>query len=152
MLNEATIAAFNESMCAWEATLSKPENANQSVASLIDHYLSETHADDITHGCPVVSLGSEIARRSSDLKHSFTAGIKGMIDVFEQQLKNEGITESKNFAMAIVANLVGTMMLARCADNDKTKASYLKTSNDILHRLLSSRAERGQKIGDDNRP
>jgi TetR/AcrR family transcriptional regulator, transcriptional repressor for nem operon len=152
LLNEAAIAAFNESMCAWEETLAKPENANQSVTSLIDKYLSETHADDITHGCPVVALGSEIARRTSDLKHSFAAGIKGMIDVFEQQLNNEGIPESKNFAVVIVANLVGTMMLARCTDNDKTKSTYLKTSNDMLHRLLSSRAERGQKIADDNRP
>ncbi len=149
LLNEAAIAAFNESMCAWEATLANPENASQSVASLIDQYLSESHADDITHGCPVVALGSEISRRTSDLKHSFAAGIKGMIDVFEQQLKNEGIAESQNFAVVIVANLVGTMMLARCADNDKTKAYYLKTSNEMLHHLLSSCAEKGQKIGED---
>jgi homoserine kinase len=61
-----------------------------------------------------------------------------MIGIFEKQFEGENSFNRKELAVATVACLVGNLMIARCAENDKIAQSYTEASNKTLLRLLSS--------------
>jgi TetR/AcrR family transcriptional repressor of nem operon len=138
LLAEAIADAFSESMCAWEETIAKQEDKQLTVQALINLYLSENHIKDTAYGCPAAALGTEIARHVGGSKKYFAEGVKGMIAVFEKQLEGIDASDRKDLAVTTVACLVGTLMIARCADNDKTAQGYTEASNKTLLRFLSS--------------
>ncbi|MGH8551484.1 MAG: TetR/AcrR family transcriptional regulator [Methylococcales bacterium] len=140
LLAEAVNAAFEEGLSEWHKTMEE-HPAQYGVPVLIDFYLSESHRKDLGHGCPVVSLGSEMSRFGGAVKTGFAKGIRGMIDVFENQLNEELASNSKELAVAIVACLVGAMVIARCSDNDKTAQSYLDAAQSQLLRLYELSGE-----------
>ncbi|ESS67384.1 transcriptional regulator [Methyloglobulus morosus KoM1] len=139
LLTEAIADAFANSMCAWEETIAKQDDYSLTVQALINLYLSENHLKDTALGCPAAALGTEIARHTGGSKKCFAEGVKGMIGVFDKHLEGINASERKDFAVTTVACLVGTLMIARCAENDKTAQSYTEASNKTLLRLLSSR-------------
>jgi TetR/AcrR family transcriptional regulator, transcriptional repressor for nem operon len=124
LMAEAATAAFEESMHEWRKVIEahKEQDAGRF---LIEKYLSESHRKDLEHGCPVVSLGSEMARSGNAVRNRFANGIRGMIEAFEEQLGNESRPDKKELAITIVSCMVGAMVIARCSDNDKTARSYL---------------------------
>jgi TetR/AcrR family transcriptional repressor of nem operon len=138
LLTEAIADAFANSMCAWEETIAKQADNQLTIQALINLYLSENHLNDTAFGCPAAALGTEIARHEGGTKKCFAEGIKGMIGAFEKQLEGKNASDRKDLAVATVACLVGTMMIARCAENDKTAQSYTEASNKTLLRFLSS--------------
>jgi TetR/AcrR family transcriptional regulator, transcriptional repressor for nem operon len=138
LLTEAIADAFANSICAWEETIAKQEDSQLNVQALINLYLSENHIKDIAYGCPAAALGTEIARLVGGSKKCFAEGVKGMIGIFEKQLGGENSSDRKELAVVTVACLVGTLMIARCAENDKTAQSYTEASNKTLLRFLSS--------------
>jgi TetR/AcrR family transcriptional regulator, transcriptional repressor for nem operon len=138
LLTEAIADAFAESMCAWEETMARQDDKQLTAQALINLYLSDNHKKDFANGCPVAALGTEITRQEGDLKKCFAEGVKGMIGVFEKQLEGNDVSDRKDLAVTTVACLVGTLMIARCAENEKTAQGYIEASNKTLLRFLSS--------------
>ena len=138
LVTEAIADAFATSMCAWEETIAKQEDNQLTIQALINLYLSVNHLKDTALGCPAAALGTEMARHVGGTKKCFAEGIKGMIGAFEKQLEGLNASDRKDLAVASVACLVGTLMIARCAENDKTAQSYTEASKKTLLRFLSS--------------
>ncbi|MGH8477009.1 MAG: TetR/AcrR family transcriptional regulator [Methylococcales bacterium] len=134
LLAEAASAAFEESMHAWRNAIETNQEQNP-VRTLIDLYLSESHRKDLEHGCPVVSLGSEMTRSGGTVRTRFAKGIRAMSEAFESQLGDRSPAERKEVAITIVACLVGAMVIARCCDNEKTAQSYLDAARARLVRF-----------------
>lgn len=139
LLAEAIGAAFAESMCAWDDVLAQQDDKSLSVKALIDLYLTDIHKKDLAHGCPAAALASEMIRQDGSPKSCFADGVKGMIAVFEKQIAaNNEAEEGKELAIATVASLIGALMIARSAENEKTAQSYLDAARKTLLGLLSA--------------
>ncbi|MCI0655398.1 MAG: TetR/AcrR family transcriptional regulator [Methylococcaceae bacterium] len=134
LLAEAATAAFEDTMREWRNAMETNQEQNP-VRTLIDLYLSESHRKDLEHGCPVVSLGSEMTRSGGAVRSRFAKGIRDMIEVFEDQLGEESPSKRKELAITIVACLVGAMVIARCSDHEKTAQSYLDAARGQLVRF-----------------
>lgn len=90
---------------------------DQALKTLVATYLSKDHVDAIETGCPISALGSEMPRQSPEVRRAATLRIKEMIDLVARQLPDWGQPSAHERALAMVASMVGTLILARAVDD-----------------------------------
>jgi TetR/AcrR family transcriptional regulator, transcriptional repressor for nem operon len=84
--------------------------------SMLRGYLSKEHLAQIEMGCPLVALGSETVRQAPEVRRVTTRHIKETIDLVARQSPDWGQPGAHERAMATVATMVGTLLLARAVD------------------------------------
>lgn len=90
---------------------------DQALRTLVKAYLSKAHVGAIETGCPISALGSEMPRQSAEVRRAATLRIKEMIDLVARQLPDWGQPSAHEHALAMVASMVGTLILARAVDD-----------------------------------
>lgn len=90
---------------------------DQALRALVETYLSKAHVEAIETGCPISALGSEMPRQSAEVRRAATLRIKEMIDLVARQLPDWGQPSAHEHALAMVASMVGTLILARAVDD-----------------------------------
>ncbi len=88
-----------------------------ALRTLLETYLSKAHVEAIETGCPISALGSEMPRQSPEVRRAATLRIKEMIDLVARQLPDWGQPSAHEHALAMVASMVGTLILARAVDD-----------------------------------
>jgi TetR/AcrR family transcriptional repressor of nem operon len=73
------------------------------------------HRDDPGRGCAVPTLAAEIARENPRTRKAFAAKLEQMIDALAAQIPDVPRKAARKRAMAIMATMMGTMVLARVA-------------------------------------
>jgi TetR/AcrR family transcriptional repressor of nem operon len=87
------------------------------LAAIVDSYLSTLHRDNPGHGCAIPTLGAEIAREGPKTRKAFASRVERMIDTVGAQIADVAPKAARKQAMAAVATMVGTLVLARIAGN-----------------------------------
>lgn len=116
MLAEAADRAGAESN-AFAARVIAAAPPERSLQALMQAYLSKEHLEGIETGCPVSALGSEMPRQAPEVRRAATRRIKEMIDLVARQSPDWGQPAAHERALATVAAMVGTLMLARAVDD-----------------------------------
>src|ERR1700726_5153148 len=88
---------------------------NKRFTTIVDSYVTPIHRDDPGHGCAIPTLGAEIARESPKTRKAFAAKLEQMIDVLAAQIPGVPPKAARRQAMAMLATMMGTMVLARIA-------------------------------------
>ncbi len=116
MLAEAADRAGRESveMMGRIAATMPPQQALQA---MMQAYLSKAHVEGVETGCATAALGSEMPRQAAEVRRAATRRIKEMIDLVARQLPNWGQPDAHENALAIVATMVGALVLARAVDD-----------------------------------
>lgn len=86
---------------------------SEGLADLIDHYLSERAFGQRAQGCPLPGLAGEAHRMPTEAKARFEQGFQKFRNAIATALEKMGKQEPDRLASSIVAELVGTMALAR---------------------------------------
>lgn len=94
-----------------------------AVRAIMEAYLSPEHIASIERGCPVSALASEMPRQAPEVRHAATVHIKEMVDLLARQMPDWGQPQAHEQAMALLASLIGTTMLARAVDDPKLSAA-----------------------------
>jgi TetR/AcrR family transcriptional repressor of nem operon len=99
---------------------------------LLQDYLSERHRDDPGHACPTGALVTDAARQGGEMQAAFSRGIEQFIEAFSVYfLTAPGIendaAQARKLAMRLLADIVGTVALAR-----GTAEADPKLSSEIL--------------------
>jgi TetR/AcrR family transcriptional repressor of nem operon len=84
---------------------------------IVESYLTAAHRDDPGHGCTIPTLGAEIARESPKTRKAFAAKLERMIDMLADQIPEVPRKAARKQAMAALATMMGTLVLARIAGN-----------------------------------
>ncbi|MEP6503364.1 MAG: TetR/AcrR family transcriptional regulator [Betaproteobacteria bacterium] len=115
MLAEAANRACAEAAAATAHVVAEvpPE---QALTSLLQAYLSPQHLAQVELGCPLAALGSETPRQAPEVRRVTTRHIKAMIDLVARQSPDWGQPGAHERALATVATMVGTLLLARAVD------------------------------------
>ncbi|MBV8699528.1 TetR/AcrR family transcriptional regulator [Bradyrhizobium sp.] len=98
---------------------------DKRLATIVDSYLTAVHRDDPGHGCTVPALGAEIVRESPKTRKAFAAKLDQMLDMIAEQMGDVPRKTARKQAMAMLATMAGTLLLARIAGNGEL-------SNEIL--------------------
>jgi TetR/AcrR family transcriptional repressor of nem operon len=111
---EAFAHAMDRSTEHWRK-LTEPVPPEKRLGAIVDSYLTPAHRDDPGRGCAVPALGAEIARENPRTRKAFTAKLEQMIDMLAAQIPDLSPATARKQAMAAIATMMGTVVLARIA-------------------------------------
>ena len=116
------------------AGASSPNRPRRSkrLATIVDSYLTPVHRDDPGHGCAIPTLGAEIARESPKTRKAFAAKLEQMIDMLAAQIPDGSRKAARKQAMAVIATMMGTLVLARVAGNGEFSDEILGAGRDAV--------------------
>jgi AcrR family transcriptional regulator len=124
--------AVLEFICAdrpepWQARHIDPSANGPALARMIvEAYLSKDHYDDRDGSCPMIALPSDVSRENKLVKNAFRQVMEMMVGAFAANMP-AGARSERDRALALVAQVVGGMVLARAID-DKALADELRDS------------------------
>ncbi|MER7669566.1 TetR/AcrR family transcriptional regulator [Kitasatospora sp. NPDC096128] len=102
-------------------------------AEFLARYLSALHRDHPGQGCAAAALAADAARAEpgAPLRTAFTAGLRDLVDGFQQLPDPAG----REAALADLSTMVGALMLARASDDPGLSAELLAAAR---HRLTAT--------------
>jgi TetR/AcrR family transcriptional repressor of nem operon len=141
---EAFAFAMDRSMERWRK-LAEQTPPEKRLATIVDSYLTPLHRDDPGRGCAVPALGAEIARESPKTRKAFAAKLEQMIEMIAEQIPAAPRKTARKRAMASLATMMGTLVLARVAGNGEFSDEILGAGRDaVLDRETSSKSVQKQ--------
>ncbi|MEO8631631.1 MAG: TetR/AcrR family transcriptional regulator, partial [Betaproteobacteria bacterium] len=90
---------------------------DETLRSVMENYLTRRHRDNPGGGCMFSSLASEAARQSGPVRAAFTTGLKPALDALGKIAPGRTRAARRRKAIAIMAEMVGAMVLARAVDD-----------------------------------
>jgi TetR/AcrR family transcriptional repressor of nem operon len=140
---EAFAHAMDRSTERWRKLAEQTPPA-QRLAAIADSYLTPVHRDDPGHGCAIPTLGAEIARESPKTRKAFAVKLEEMIDALAAQISDLPRKAARKQAMAVIATMMGTLVMARVAGNGEFSEEILSSGREaVLGRAAP--AKRGAK-------
>jgi len=142
---EAFGDAMDRSTARWRKLLAElaPE---QRIAAIVDSYLTPQHRDDLGHGCVVPALGAEIARESPKTRKAFAAKLEQMVDAFADHLQDLPPKVARKRASAMLATLMGTLVMARIAGNSEFSDDILSAGREAVLACASGAKENSTEV------
>lgn len=126
---EAFGYAMDRSMEHWRK-LTGEAAPEKRLALIAESYLSTLHRDNPGHGCSIPALGAEIARESPKTRKAFAGKLDQMIEMMTDYVPNMPRKAARKQAIATLATMVGTMLLARIAGSNELSDEVLKAGRD----------------------
>lgn len=126
---EAFGYAMDRSMEHWRK-LTGEAAPEKRLALVAESYLSTLHRDNPGHGCSIPALGAEIARESPKTRKAFAGKLDQMIEMMTDYIPNMPRKAARRQAIATLATMVGTMLLARTAGSNELSDEVLKAGRD----------------------
>ena len=117
---ERALAKLNE---GWDKAGGKNGDLLRAVVAA---YLSTSHRDDPGNGCLIAALGSDVARKSPAVRHAVTEGLRPFIELLTRAAPGRTRVARRKRALAVYANLVGAMVLARAVDDPALSKEILE--------------------------
>src|ERR1700676_2382493 len=105
---------------------------NKRFTTIVDSYLTPIHRDDPGHGCAIPTLGAEIARESPKTRKAFAAKLEQMIEMLAAQVPELPRKAARKQAMAAIATMMGTLVLARIAGSGEFSDEILGAGRDAV--------------------
>jgi TetR/AcrR family transcriptional regulator, transcriptional repressor for nem operon len=127
MLAEAATRACAES-AAVVAGVAAGSPPDQAMAAMLRAYLSPEHREQVEVGCPLAALGSETPRQAPEVRRATTRHVKEMVDFVARQSPDWGQPGAHERALATVATMVGTLLLARVVDEPALADSFCEAA------------------------
>ena len=98
---------------------------------MIRDYLSRSHRDHPSRGCPTAALVAEVARHPKTTRDAFTEKVSTFIPLIATQIPAGSASARRRDAVAIYGMMVGALQLSR-AVNDK------QLSDEILESAVAA--------------
>jgi TetR/AcrR family transcriptional repressor of nem operon len=136
---EAFAHAMDRSSERWRK-LAEQTPPDQRMAAIVESYLTPAHRDDPGHGCAIPTLAAEIARESSKTRKAFAAKLEQMIDTLAAQIPDISCKAARKQATAVIATMIGTLVMARVAGNGDVSEEILNAGREaVLSRAAPAR-------------
>jgi TetR/AcrR family transcriptional repressor of nem operon len=130
---EAIASAFDVAASALSERLASERDPQESISSFVTRYLSATHRDTKSGGCPASTLSVDAARNGKTVQTAFVKGIETYLDIIAAQIGGDE-PEARQQAIALFSGLVGAMMLSRAVKKSDPALSdeLLSSARNIL--------------------
>src|SRR4051812_24893878 len=126
---EAFAYAMDRSTERWRQLAGQTAPGDR-LAVIVDAYLSPQHRDNPGHGCAVPALGAEIAREGLKTRKAFAAKLEQMVAMLADQIAEVPGRAARKQALASLATMMGTLVLARVAGSGEFSDEILAAGRD----------------------
>ena len=103
-----------------------------ALEAIVTSYLSTDRRDNLSEGCPLAGLGSELARSDDNTRAAATAGFLKLVDAFAQQYRRTKPETAKARALVAVSAMIGAMTMSRIVTGPKLSAAILRHTKQYL--------------------
>jgi TetR/AcrR family transcriptional repressor of nem operon len=119
LMAEVTTQVLETAATSLDRRMERAEGATRDAfAAYIAHYLSVPVRDDPGHSCPISALGVDVIRQDAPVRKAFAEGLKTYLTSLARAMPTGSGRQRKpatrNDAIALLASLVGAMVMARC--------------------------------------
>jgi TetR/AcrR family transcriptional repressor of nem operon len=128
---EAFAYAMDRGTERWRK-LAEQTPPDKRLATIVESYLTSIHRDDPGRGCAIPTLGAEIARENPKTRKAFAAKVEQMIDMLAEQIPQVPRKAARKQAVAAIATMMGTLVLARIAGNGDFSDEILGAGRDAV--------------------
>jgi TetR/AcrR family transcriptional repressor of nem operon len=91
--------------------------AARPLSAFIDEYLSPHHRDDLGKGCAIAALGADVARQGERVRSALTGGLEPFLQLLSNAIPGRSKAVRRRKAIVTMAELIGTLILARAVDD-----------------------------------
>ena len=145
LMIEAFTHAMDRSTEHWRKQ-SEGTSAEKRLSAIVNSYLSAEHRDNPGQGCAVPALAAEIARESAKTRKAFAGRMQQMVEMLAKQFQGAPPKAARKQAMATLATMMGSLVMARVAGNGEFSDEILKSGRDaILERAKPATAKKSAK-------
>ncbi|KAF2990866.1 TetR/AcrR family transcriptional regulator [Methylocystis sp. MJC1] len=143
---QASRRAWESAFNRWSAAVAaEPEDP---LGAVMAFYLSMGHREEKMDGCPLVALGSDAARQGAEVKASFEAGVKAILDVLDHAIaqtngSEPNASDPKSEAMAVLSTMVGALTLSRVVNDPDLAQAFLDAAAKQIREVVAA-PERGR--------
>jgi TetR/AcrR family transcriptional repressor of nem operon len=128
---EAFSHAMDRSTDRWRQ-LAAQVPPEERLSTIVEAYLSSQHRDNPGNGCAVPALSAEIARESPKTRKSFAGKLDQMIAMLSEQFVGDTAKPARKQAMAALATMMGTIVLARVAGNGEMSDELMSAGREAV--------------------
>jgi TetR/AcrR family transcriptional repressor of nem operon len=111
-----------------------------ALGGFVARYLSARHRDQPGQGCALAALGCEIPRQPPAVRRAFTEGLRATVGRIARLLPEGRRQAREEEALAVMAALVGALVLARAVDDPALSERILAATKDRLAEDLPASA------------
>ncbi len=108
---------------------------SDELSKFVDAYVSALHRDNPQGGCPIAALTQDVTREGDAPRSAYTRFLKYFIGVIDGYLGNAPGDQTDD-ALAILAQMVGTVMVARATNDPMLSTRILKAGRQAVDYLL----------------
>jgi TetR/AcrR family transcriptional regulator, transcriptional repressor for nem operon len=128
---EAFTHAMDRSTEHWRKQ-SEGAPAEKRLSTIVNGYLTPLHRDNPGQGCAVPTLAAEIARESAKTRRAFAGRMDQMIEMLAKQFPGVAPKTARKQAMAALATMMGSLVMARVAGTGELSDEILKSGRDAI--------------------
>jgi TetR/AcrR family transcriptional repressor of nem operon len=136
LFDEALATALATGKAAETATAMKSAESDEvgRLRLMIKNYLSRQHRDQVADGCPLPALTPDAARGGEASRENYERQLLQYVKRLEALLP-AGAAASRDIALALMAQCVGGLMLARAVNDERLSDRILKACRQAALKL-----------------
>lgn len=135
LIAEANRAA-NDEMCVHYAAAAAGKPPREALDIVVQRYLHQALGEHSEWLCPLPNLGSELRQADEGVRSTAMDGYERLVAFFTTRTVALGVAEPAAVADAIVATMVGAVMLSRLAVNPALANGILESTQLAVAALL----------------
>ncbi|MBV8653187.1 MAG: TetR family transcriptional regulator [Alphaproteobacteria bacterium] len=132
LVAEASAAALAGVTERMEEAAASRKSPRKGLKAAVERYLSPTHRDAPSEGCPLAALGSELARADTDTREIATAGFLKLVDTIAGGFDGVRRDAARARAIAAVSTLVGALTMARIVTDEALSEEILRAARESI--------------------
>jgi TetR/AcrR family transcriptional regulator, transcriptional repressor for nem operon len=109
-----------------------PGLGKAGLETILTEYLSKDHRDNLSEGCMLAGLGSELARSDERTRAAATAGFLKLVDILAQRYRLTNAETAMQRALVAVSAIIGALTISRIVTDPKLSATVLRETNKHL--------------------
>lgn len=126
LIAKATKAALDQTAQRMSSFIGKDKRA--SLEKAVGLYLSGEHRNGVAEGCAFAALGPDVARHGPEARRVMQRGIEDQLEFLESLVGTEGENSDREEAIAIMATMVGALVLARAVEDTTLSSEILESA------------------------
>jgi len=109
--------------------------AERGDAAFIDYlrgYLNPAFRDETLGGCPVIQMGSELARADTAIKGEIGSGLRKLLDIAGKLSGGKSDKIARDDAIFTLSSLIGAITMSRLIDDEVLSGHILEVAKERL--------------------
>jgi len=102
-------------------------DGGDAVRKYLEEFLSPHYRDDVSNSCPLVAMGSELARSDAETRRAATLGFQRLVETVARYNGAESDENAFNEAILVVASVIGAVTISRIVDDPALSTYILET-------------------------